>query len=281
MTEATPPAAPSELRPLTVGEILDRSIKILLRHWRTLLVVVLVVVAPAQFVISLVDVSITEGAFTGTSEATPGEEDVAALVGGFFLIIVTSIVSTILATGAAFRAVAEAYLGERPSWRRSLGFALRRLHSLLWLMVVGGIPVFLGLLLCVVPGIWIGVAWSVAIPVLMTEDVRGTKALGRSFGLVRGRWWPTFGALIVGYLLGNIAGSVVGGIFGVSAAFVEGDIAVFLANLVGSTLSTLISTPFVAAVATVLYVDLRVRKEAFDLQLLAQRLGRGPAPAPA
>ena len=47
-------------------------------------------------------------------------------------------------------------------------------------------------------------------------------------------------------------------------------------SIVAGTLSSLVTTPFVAAFVTVLYFDLRVRKEAFDLQLLAQRIGVDP-----
>jgi hypothetical protein len=44
----------------------------------------------------------------------------------------------------------------------------------------------------------------------------------------------------------------------------------------------MIATPAAAAFITVLYIDLRVRKEGFDLLLLARRLGveRAPGEAP-
>ena len=50
----------------------------------------------------------------------------------------------------------------------------------------------------------------------------------------------------------------------------------FLIAAVAGTAGALVSTPFSAAYHTVLYFDLRVRKEAFDLQLLAQRIGVDP-----
>ena len=49
-------------------------------------------------------------------------------------------------------------------------------------------------------------------------------------------------------------------------------------NVIAGTLSKVLTTPFTAAFVTVLYFDLRVRKEAFDLQLLAQRIGVEPSP---
>ena len=50
---------------------------------------------------------------------------------------------------------------------------------------------------------------------------------------------------------------------------------------------TIISAPFQAAIVTVIYYDLRVRKEAFDVELLTEQLeapaigGPPPPPAPA
>ena len=46
-----------------------------------------------------------------------------------------------------------------------------------------------------------------------------------------------------------------------------------VANLV----SSLLTTPFIAAVVTLTYFDLRVRKEGFDLAVLAERMGGAPA----
>ena len=51
-----PPAIP-QLRPLAIGELLDVSIKICLRHWKTLLKIVLVVTVPVQLLSILVLVS--------------------------------------------------------------------------------------------------------------------------------------------------------------------------------------------------------------------------------
>jgi hypothetical protein len=44
---------------------------------------------------------------------------------------------------------------------------------------------------------------------------------------------------------------------------------------------SLVTTPFLAAIVMLVYFDLRVRKEGFDLALLAERMGGGPAGGPA
>jgi hypothetical protein len=191
-------ATTPELRPLSVGEVLDVAIKIFFRNATTLFAIVLPIVAPVQLFSSLIEVSLAtdEDPFATTSptgEVTFDTSEIWLYVTGFVVIFALAIVASTAATGACFKAVGDAYLGERPSTKASLGFALRRVHSILWVTVLGGFVAFLGLLLCIVPGVWLYVAFAVAVPALLMEGVRGGRALGRSRQLVKGRWWPTFG----------------------------------------------------------------------------------------
>src|SRR2546428_1225056 len=131
-------------------------------------------------------------------------------VAGMFPAQTLSALAFLISSAAVLRAVSVAYLGGTPDWRDSLKAATSRLRSLIWL----GFLMFGGLVLAAValilPAIWVGVAWSVAFPVLIAEGQRGTKALGRSFGLVKGRWWPTFGALFLAFLFQFFLGLVLG-----------------------------------------------------------------------
>ena len=273
------------LRPLGIGEILDVSLKIAWRNLGTLVRIVLVVVLPAQALIAIVDISaipdyrpgsdLLPSGRGGTIEAdelwTSLAASLASLVIGFL--------ASQFATGACFRAVAETYLGQSTGWRSSLRFAARKFHSILWIVLLGGFVTVLGIIFCVIPGIYLAVSFAVAMPVLMSEGQRGRKALGRSRALVRGRWWKTAIVLVVAGLLGTIlAGIVTGAVSAVSAVSGDDPVAIFFIAAIAGTAGALISTPFSAAYHTVLYFDLRVRKEAFDLQLLASRLGVEPPP---
>jgi hypothetical protein len=288
-------AAP-ELRPLSIGEILDVAIKIYLRHAWTLFRVVLVVVAPVEIVSALIQAS---AASNGSGIDTTGDidlvdsHDLALYLSAFGAAAILGVLANTVATGASFKAVADAYLGEQPTWRSSLRFAFVRLHSILWITILSGIATAVGFILCGVPGVYLWIAFAVAVPVLLTEGVKGTSALGRSRALVRGRWWGTFGVVLLGTILAGVVSAAIGGLAGLAAGTTDpGSVAGFLVNSVSGTLGSMISTPFTAAFVSVLYFDLRVRKEAFDLQLLAERIGLtappeggyrpapGPAPAP-
>jgi hypothetical protein len=179
------------------------------------------------------------------------------------------------AQAGCFRAVADAYLGEEVSWRSSLRFALRRLPAVVGLALLSGLLVGLATLALVIPGIYFYVAFSVAVPVLLVEGAGPRRALGRSRELVRGRWWGTLGVAVVGYLLVSIVTLALSGLV-VGVAFSNpalNTVTGFVLNTLAATLGSMIATPAAAAFITVLYIDLRVRKEGFDLLLLARRLG--------
>jgi hypothetical protein len=271
------------LRPLGVGETIDAALKIAWRNLGTLIRIVAVVIVPTQLLVALIDVSAIPdyrpGFFAGmpgSSESTSSDE-LSTILGATATTVVISFLAGQLATGACFRAVAQSYLGQETSWRASLGFAMRKFHSILWIVIAGGFLTGLGTIFCLIPGIYLYVGFAVALPVLMSEGQCGRKALGRSRALVRGRWWKTFWTLVVGgFLAGIISGGISGLITALAVVGRDNTLAVFLVTAVAGTAGALLSTPFSAAYHTVIYFDLRVRKEAFDLRLLASRLGVEP-----
>jgi hypothetical protein len=277
-----------ELRPLGIGEILDVAIKIYFRHFSTFLKIALVVVLPTQVVLNAITVSATDTSIDGSGpfnfNMSPGQDSSvhvsAAQVGAIVAALVISFLASQLATGACFKAVADGYLGGEPDWRGSVSRALRRLHSMIWIAIVGGFVTVIGLVLCIVPGVWLLVGFAVAVPVLFSEDARGWKALSRSRDLVKGRWWPTCGLLVVGGILAAVLSAVITGVLGALDLATSGNWAArFVIGVLSGTLVAVLTTPFSAAYHTILYVDLRVRKEGLDLALFAQGIGSEPPPA--
>ncbi|MFL5959238.1 MAG: hypothetical protein ACJ75G_03085 [Gaiellaceae bacterium] len=278
-------ASAPRLRPLGIGEILDVGIKIYTRHALTLFKIVVFVVLPAQILVNIVEVSALPSGVSVSNgnpfrpSVSPGagisRHDLGTFLVGWGAALLINFVAGRLAQAGCFRAVADAYLGEEMSWRSSLRFALRRLPALVVLSILSGILVGLGTIFCVIPGIYLYVAFSVAVPVLLVEGAGPSRALGRSRELVRGRWWGTFGVALVGYLLVSIVSLALTGLV-VGVAFADparNTVSGFVLNTLAETVGSMIATPAAAAFVTVLYIDLRVRREGFDLLLLARRLG--------
>ena len=282
-----------DLRPLSVGEIIDVAIKIWRRHFGTLARIVFVVVAPVEIVSTLIAASVSgfeERAGFETFDPATGDPTIdggalAAWLAGMFTAQVLSGLAFLISSAAVLRAVSVAYLGGTPDWRESLRAATARLGPLIWLGFLMFAGLTLAFLALIGPGIWLGVAWAVAFPVLIAEGQRGARALGRSFRLVQGRWWPTFGALFLAFLLQAFIGVVLGVPLGLVTITTDSNsLPAILFTMVVSVVSSVITTPFMAAVLVLIYFDLRVRKEGFDLQLLSQGVGipghASPADAP-
>ncbi len=267
------------LRPLGVGEVLDSSFRLYRKRFGALVAACAIVVIP----LALVQLIVTISTPTTTTTITRFGNDVyrsTTVSNGtqlfmFLFGLLISGFNIALAQGASMRIIADHYLGTETSWKTSLGYAFTRFGSILWIVVLGGLAWILGGMICVIPGIYLYVAFSVAIPVRLIEETRGKQALGRSRALVSGRWWATFSTLLVILLITTTLTLL-------AAVFVGGS-TLFLANTTSSTASQVATqlitaginvmvTPISAAVATIIYFDLRVRKEGFDLALMIQRL---------
>ena len=286
-----------QLRPLGIGEILDVGIKIYSRNWLTLFKIVAFVVLPAQILVNLAEISALPSNATISNGGSPSPfggpvtvdgpltgHQVTVFLLGFLGAFLIQFVAGRFAQAGCFRAVADAYLGEEVTWRSSLGFALRRLPAIVWLSVLAIIIVFLGFVCFVIPGVYLYVAFTVAVPVLLVEGAGPWGALRRSRQLVKGRWWGTLGVALVGYLLVSIVSVALTGLV-VGVAFANparNTVTGFVLNTLAATIGSMVATPAAAAFITVLYIDLRVRKEGFDLLLLARRLGveREPGQTP-
>jgi hypothetical protein len=273
----------AQLRPLSVGEILDLAIKIYRQRFVHLVKAVTVVVAPVSVLGALIQLSLPDSeSLTDTTDefgqVTVESGDIWAFVGGFVALGIVAYVASQLAAAASFKLVSGAYLDEEPDWRASLAFATSKLGSLIWLTIVFALGLVAGVLACIIPGIYLYVAWTVAVPALLLEDVRGAKALGRSRALVKGRWWPVAGVILVAFILSGLVQTVASGLFLAVASMGDNEVVDVVAQAVANTAASVLTTPFTAAVIMVVYFDLRVRKEGFDLELLARRVGVEPGP---
>ncbi len=119
------------------------------------------------------------------------------------------------------------------------------------------------------PAVFLSVSFSMVTAVIAIEDRGPIGSLRRSFGLVRTRWWPTLGYLLLVGLLGSVAAQLIQ-LLAVPLTVI-GDTAsgLTIASVFGIAFQGLLIAG-IAAMYTVWYVDLRARKEdlaAEDLRL--------------
>jgi hypothetical protein len=134
-----------------------------------------------------------------------------------------------------------------------------------------------GLVLCLVGALVPMTLFLVATPVVMLEEAGPIQTMARSVVLVRPRFWPVMGIGIASGLLAGILGNILATPFSLAALAVGYRWGWILAAI-GAILPALVTTPFVAILATLVYFDLRIRNEGFDLQMIAADLSRGAPP---
>jgi hypothetical protein len=244
-------------RPLGIGEILTTALQLYQRHWRTLLAIAAVVVVPITLVHYLLgDLVRTQGETTrnGVEQTATWSVGIAGLVAAL-----AGILMYLVLTGAITRAVAAEVAGQDPSVEQSYRFGFHRLGSVLLVSVLVGLATIGGLILLVIPGIWIGIRLCVSIEALVVEGRRGTEAMGRSWGLVGGHWWHAFATVVVGGLLTGIVNALITTPFNNTGWFVQA---------VAAAVATVITLPYSALVGVLLYLDLRARKESLTMETL-------------
>ncbi len=139
--------------------------------------------------------------------------------------------------------------------------------------ILAGIVIGVGLLLLIVPGLFLLTIWSVLVPVIVLENRSMMGAFGRSRELVRGHGWSVFGLIVLTALILLVVGLVVGLI---TAPF-SPTVGSFLSNLISGTLTG----PFIAATWTLLYYRLRGLEMRTGIQgPLGFEGPQGPPPAP-
>jgi hypothetical protein len=112
------------------------------------------------------------------------------------------------------------------------------------------------------PGVWLGISQSMLTSVLSLEELGVIRSLRRSHALVKGRWWATFGFLLMIGLLGSVAIQLIQ-IVAIPMSAVGG---VGFGLILVSLLGLAAQGPIVAAMGaayTHWYVDLRSRREPF------------------
>jgi hypothetical protein len=247
--------ATRQLRPMSVGEILDASLVLLRRHLGVFFGVAAACQGVPQALSLYVQVS-------GGWSARPGLYALAQALG--FL-------GYLLVTGATIRIVSQAYLGYEPRLGDALRFAARKFGRTFGAGLAAGILVAMASLLLLIPGIVVACGLAVAVQAAVLEPLpAASDGIGRSWTLTKGFKGKALALYAVTVVLFGCVGlgRVVATLLAAwaSPAFVR-------PVLVLWALLSLFVYPFLSCVFTLFYYDLRVRKEAFDLELLSRQLG--------
>lgn len=226
----------------------------------------------------------------------------SVLVQALFTTLATAILS-----GLLIYVVGQSVLGRKPSlgqtWRSTRG----RVWTLLALTLLTGVVTLLAYALLLLPGVllmgndnvgaglallflgflgviafalYLSTKVSLAAPAIVLEGHGLVGGLRRSFVLTAGAaFWRILGITVLAAFLASIVGTVLSLPFSIIGAVIQlvtgqgdesGEITNSFVRHLSALLTGAVTTPFVAAVTGLLYIDRRMRLEALDVVLLRE-----------
>ncbi|MEA2364707.1 MAG: hypothetical protein QOI32_219 [Thermoleophilaceae bacterium] len=229
-----------------VGALFRDALAVFMRHAWLFILLSAAVVVPTELVVEGVGLDM----LTSRYDSSPSLAEAAVPTIVDFL-VVTPIIAAICIY--ALHQIAE---GERPSAGAVFVAGFEAFTPLFAAVLLAALGIALGFVALILPGVYLAVRWYFVPQAVVIDGARGPGALARSGELVRGLWWRTFGLI----LLANIAIAIPGFILltPFTAIAESTDRAVWA--MVGSAVTTSITTPFVALYSTFLYYDLRARR---------------------
>jgi len=200
-----PPAAPINFRQeRDLGQIINDTFRFLRHECRPLFRAIAVICLPMALLAGF----LLGGSLGAMQQASMDPFGAARAFEGFNFLSMAA--AYILLFGAMFVMMAMTYEHLRASEQGeaamlSTGDLFRRAMGQFWsyfgLAFLTGIISTVAMLFLILPGIWLFVALSLGFVAHSVERTGATGSLSRSYNLVSGNWWSTFGLLIVVYLI--------------------------------------------------------------------------------
>lgn len=207
-------------------------------------------------------------------------ESPSLLILGILIPSLFIIVASPLMIGALIHAVSEQFFRQTISISRSYNFAWKRLSTLIGsflLAILGSVGIAFALFVLaaaisfllrptgnigpIIPFIPMIVIFCLVISCsfmwegALLEGLSSKAAVLRSFFLIKGNWWRVFGMMFVLGIIITPINVILGKIPGI-----------------GEIIGSIITTPFSLIVHILLYYDLRLRKEGYSVETLAEEL---------
>ena len=279
-----------DLRPLSLGEVLDRTFSLYRRHF---LLFTGIAAIPHLLTLALGllqvlylqhPVVIGQGQKARTVMASAHGAAASIIVGLVTLVVI--LIVYLLSQGGTVVAVSELYLGRQTSIGASLRRAWGDIVSLFGVIALNGLATFAGLLLLVIPGFYFACRLLVCVPAALIEGRGPQESLSRSWNLTRGFAGRAFVLYALYFALEIGIMGLLGAFLAIALSSTRSDPSMFRvwmsAGQVATALLNSVISPFILIGTSLFYFDLRVRKEAFDLQFMmdptSERMAPGGGP---
>jgi hypothetical protein len=299
------------LRPMSTGQLLDRTFNLYRRNF--VLFFGIALLPPALLML----MQLAPLGALPLNRLGPAWGAGAAIAGGIGMLVffIAWIVGYAIAQAATVFAVSAVHLGRQTSVSESysrvrgrygrvlnvvLSIIIRAFGGMILLMIaaamiipilvpkgstagaiMGGLVMAVGMITAVVIALYFFLRYAVAVPACVLEDIKARAALKRSVHLTagdRGRIFVIYFLVgVLNYVLMMVL--VFPAVFAGAALAGEQSVIVQIVNVLASFFAGALTGPIATIAMSLVYYDERVRKEAFDLQLMMTALDKPVAGA--
>jgi len=253
------------LRPLGIGELLDAAIRVYRANFLKFTGIVALALIPTTILYVIL-----------TYYASSRWAD---LLQGFVQHLISA---------ALTLAISRAYLREPISIAGAYRLSVGRYWSLFGASFIQGLAIgvpaaalalclfssaatgVIALIIILPPAAYLSTRWGLSTPAIVLERAGASAGLKRSWALTDGYFWRVFGVSVLAGILTLIVAELPGLAIEYGIEFLmSSELVVAVASTLTSQISLTLALPLSTAVTTLLYYDLRVRKEGYDLELMA------------
>jgi MFS family permease len=257
------------LRPMSTGELLDRTFFLYRKHF-TLFVGIVAV--PYLILLAL---RLAQAALLGKSLIVS-----TFVVGG--VMVVAYLIALAASQSATVVAVSAVHLDKPISIGTAFGAVKGRLLKIIGIMIAMWVGLAVGFLLLIIPGIILSLGWALTIPVAVIENKGLKESTSRSWFLTKGDRGRIFVVAFLFVVLLYIMMILLQGplLFALGSSRLVMRTTFpgwfLVLNSVATFISECLVGPLLTIALSLIYYDERVKKEGFDLQLMLHSL-QGPA----
>lgn len=275
-----------DLRPLSLGEILDRAFTLYRRNFLLFLGINAIPHLLTLF-FGLIQTSMIKFPIStpGTQTSPPSLfslfDTMPFGLAGMVLGSILGICVYLFALGGTVHAVSDLYLGVPTSIGQAFGKVRAQFWSLLFTVVLNILAIFGGLFAFLVGAIYVACRLITSVPAALLEGISPAESLGRSVTLTKGNALRAFAIYVLYYFLSAATAALFTYPFTFAMIFSlkdPGMMRMWLAlTQIGGTVGNVLVAPVLTIATSVFYYDLRIRKEAFDLQHMLNPGGSLPS----
>ncbi len=271
-----------DLRPMSLGEVLDRTFTLYREHF----LLFVGIAALPNLVMLLFRFGLllfTSGVVAGNGSHLPSAGFIGGFVVGFLGAGILMLALIGVSQAATISAVSNLFLGRDTSVAESYSGAKGHIVGVIVVMLLSGLATMVGMIFLIIPGIYIACRLAVSVPVSVVENESPVASMERSMELTKDFAGQVFLLLLLVVVLSYVVAIMLQFpvmFFTITAALAKRQVSMGVTaySYIAEFVSQVLVGPIGTISAALMYYNLRVRKEGFDIQHLMNSLGNVPRP---